>query len=171
MHVYLTGFMGAGKTTVGRVLAEMMNRPFVDLDDRLEQSEGTTISEIFGAVGEAEFRALEAESLRTLDDQVPAVVALGGGVQTQPENRSWLAEHGTTVWIDLPLDDLLARLRHDEQALRPMIQSESQIRKLFQTRLVVYDDSDLRIEVSSADSAATVAAKICELMEETQCAT
>lgn len=171
MHVYLTGFMGVGKTTVGRVLAEMMDMPFVDLDDRIERREGMTIREIFRSAGEAGFRAVETESLRTLDDQMPAVVALGGGVQTRHENRSWLAEHGTTVWIDLPFNDLLDRLRHDDPGLRPMFQSESQMRELFETRRVVYDDSDLRIAVSSADSAATVATKICELMEETQCAT
>ena len=171
MHVYLTGFMGVGKTTVGRVLAEIMGRPFVDLDGRIETRQGMTISEIFRSVGEAGFRLLESESLRELDDEAPAVVALGGGVRTRPENRAWLVGHGTTVWIDLPLDDLMERLRRQDQTLRPMFEDESQVRDLFQTRLVDYGDSDLRIEVSSSDSAAAVASRIWDSMEETQCAT
>ena len=171
MHVYLTGFMGVGKSTVGAVLAEIMGRPFVDLDERIEAKQGAMISEIFRSVGETGFRVLESDSLRQLDDAVPAVVALGGGVQSKSENREWLVDHGITVWIDLPLNDLMDRLRGEERASRPKFESESQIRELFQNRLVDYGDSDLRIEVSSSDSAAAVASRICELMEETQCVT
>ena len=171
MHVYLTGFMGVGKTTVGRVLAKIMDRPFVDLDECIETSQGMTISEIFRSAGETGFRVLESELLRELDDEMPAVVALGGGVQTRAENRDWLAGHGTTVWIDLPLADLMGRLRREEKTLRPKFENEAQVRDLFAARLVDYGDSDLRIEVSSSDSAAAVASRICELMEETPCAT
>jgi shikimate kinase len=170
MHVYLTGFMGAGKTTVGRILAQLLERPFIDLDETIEARRGSTVREIFQSVGESGFRELESAALRELD-AAPAVVSLGGGVQTRQENRDWLATHGTTIWLDLALDDLMARLRDEERARRPMLKSEAQIRQLYRSRRVGYSDSDLRIEVSSSDSAEVVALRIRDLMERKQCAT
>ena len=170
MHVYLTGFMGVGKTTVGEILARRLERPFVDLDRLIEGTQGLPISEIFRSEGEVGFRALETEALQGLNS-APAVVSLGGGVQTRPENRKWLAAHGTTIWIDLPLDDLVERLRRADVEQRPMWKNEAQIRQLYRDRLDGYSDSDLRIEGSSADSAAAVASRIHDLMEEMQCAT
>jgi shikimate kinase len=170
MHVYLTGFMGVGKTTVGRILAQLMERPFIDLDETIEARQSATIREIFQSVGESGFRELEAAVLRELD-AAPAVVALGGGVQARRENREWLATHGTTVWLDLALEDLMTRLRDEERARRPLLKSEAQIRQLYRVRREGYSDSDLRIEVLSSDSAEVVALRIRDRMEQKQCAT
>ena len=171
MHVYLTGFMGAGKTTVGEALAEILGRPLVDLDAKIEAQEGETIAEIFLDKGETHFRQLESAALRSLDDRVAAVVATGGGVLSTPGNREWMVAHGTTVWLDVPFEVVLERLGAADVETRPLLQSESQARALFETRRRDYGDSDRRIEVLSSDSAAEVAARIVELLKEEECAT
>src|SRR5579864_9418816 len=90
--VALTGFMGAGKTTVGRALADLLKWRFVDLDSEIESRYGQSIPEIFAARGERRFRELEAEALRSVLEQPtgPAVIALGGGTFVQPENADLL---------------------------------------------------------------------------------
>lgn len=171
MHIYLTGFMGAGKSTVGKALARLTGRPFVDLDERIEARQGQAIAAIFDSVGEPGFREVESEVLRELPDRPELVVALGGGAQSQPENRTWLAEHGVTVWLDLPWDTLVQRVRQQEAVRRPLFRDEARARELYEIRLNVYGDSDLRIEISSQDSVESVTARIWDLVEETSCDT
>ena len=100
--IYLVGFMGSGKSTVGRLLAERIGWHFVDLDAEIEAAEKTAIFEIFESRGEAEFRRLERETLRrhvrAIECGRPAVLALGGGAVVQPENHALLAENVRTGW-------------------------------------------------------------------------
>jgi len=169
MNVYLTGFMGAGKSTIGRFLAALLGRPFLEMDELIEEREQMTIVEIFRSRGEAGFRELESSMLRESGASRPAVVAMGGGVLSVPANKKWLAEHGTTVWLDVPFDELLRRLREEDRERRPLFENESQARALYKRRLRDYRDSGLRIEVSSAQSAADVAALIRDRLEEKRC--
>jgi len=161
--------MGAGKTAVGRALAELLERPFVDLDEQLEVRAGMPIRAIFAERGEVGFRDLESAALRRLDQEPAMVVATGGGVLTLAENREWMRDHGTTVWLDVPFDVLLARLGQRDRDARPLFESESKARHLYVMRRGQYGDSDLRIEVLSSDSVATVAAKIHRLLLEEEC--
>ncbi len=169
MHVYLTGFMGSGKTTVGRELAERLGRSFVDLDGVIEAREGVTIAEIFETRGEAEFRRLESAALCDLDDSSPKVVATGGGIVGIEENRRWMSRHGIVVWLDIDFEAIVERLGPAEAAKRPLFEDLHQARALFERRQREYGDSDLQIEVLSADSAAAVAAKIAKSLTDREC--
>jgi shikimate kinase len=166
----MTGFMGAGKTTVGRALAKGLDRRFVDLDATIEAQQGTTIAEILSSQGEWRFRQLESEALRALDDSIAMVVATGGGVLSVPENREWMKAHGIVVWLDVSFELVLDRLGASDQETRPLFENESQARELFTKRRSQYGDSDLRIEVLSSHSAAAVAAMIHENLTEEECA-
>lgn len=164
--MYLTGFMGAGKSTVGRALAELLGWPFVDLDANIEAQQGTTIAEIFSSHGQARFRQLESEALRALENSTAMVVATGGGVLSVPENREWLKTHGITVWLDAPFEVVMDRVGMAPQETRPLFESEPQARELFDQRRSQYGDSDLRIEVLSSHSAAEVAVRIRDILAE-----
>jgi len=170
-HLYLTGFMGAGKSTVGRALAERLGWLFVDLDDSIEAQQGMAIAEIFASRGEMWFRRLESAALRSLDDSTAAVVATGGGVLSVPENREWMRAHGLAVWLDVSFELVMARLESTDQERRPLFESESQARELFAKRQSQYGDSDLRIEVLSSHSAAELAAMIQNILIEEECVT
>src|SRR5713226_8161323 len=106
--VYVVGFMGAGKSTVGRHLARRLGWMFFDLDDEIEAAEKATVAEIFSTRGEPEFRRIESEILlqhvRWIERGRPAVLALGGGAFTLDGNRELLAGNGVTVWLDCPLE-------------------------------------------------------------------
>jgi len=165
-HVYLTGFMGAGKSTVGRVLAELLGWPFVDLDASIEAQQETSIAEIFSSRGQVGFRQLESEALRSLDNSTAMVVATGGGVLSVPENRQWMRAHGITVWLDVPFEVVMERLGSTSQETRPLFESEPRARELFAERQGEYGDSDLQIEVLSSHSAAEVAVMIRDFLAE-----
>jgi shikimate kinase len=171
MHVYLTGFMGAGKSTVGLFLARLLAWPFHDLDEEIEAAAGMTVAQIFESHGEAVFRDLESRTLESLDDRVPAVVALGGGTLTAAANRRWIGERGVLIWLDVPIEVLLDRLTGQEQDRRPLYSSETETKRLYRQRLSDYRDADLQIGISSADSAEQVAAGIRQILERHGCGT
>jgi len=109
-HVFLVGFMGAGKSTVGNILAALLGRPFVDLDRLIEERSGQSVSEIFAAGGEDAFRRAETQTLDNLRQHEPAVVACGGGVVLRPENRRILSELGTVAYLEVTAGEALARI-------------------------------------------------------------
>ena len=169
MHVYLTGFMGAGKSTVGLFLARLLGRPFHDLDEEIEASVGMTVAEIFAGHGETVFRELESRILASLDDRVPAVVALGGGTLTTAANRRWVGARGVLVWLDVPFEVLLDRLMAQDQDRRPLYGSKTETRKLYSQRLFGYREADLQIGISAVDSPEEVAAGIRQVLERHGC--
>ncbi len=118
-HVLLIGFMGAGKSTVGRLLAESLDRPFVDLDDAVEQAAGMPVSMIFEDLGEDRFRMLETEALRALIDAPPSVVACGGGVVVRDENRALLGSLGAVVYLKVSAGESIARI--SDTSSRPLL--------------------------------------------------
>jgi len=118
-HVFLIGFMGAGKSTVARIVAARLDRPCVDLDDRIEVAAGRSIHEIFAEQGEPAFRELESAALATLASEPPSVVACGGGVVLSDENRALLGRMGFVVYLHVSAGETLARIGNDET--RPLL--------------------------------------------------
>jgi len=148
--VFLVGFMGAGKTSVGRALSLHLGWRFEDLDDRIQVRERRTIPEIFQHLGEAGFRQAERDALRELLAEIesgpPRVAALGGGAFAQEEIASLLAEWGAvTVFLDAPADELWRRCGSDA-AERPLRRQEPEFRRLYEARRPRYLEASLRVD-------------------------
>jgi len=146
-RVYLVGFMGSGKTTVGRRLADRLGVPFVDLDEAFEAMAGATIRQTFESRGETWFREREAELLRGTADLPAAVVAVGGGTFVFPENASFIRRHGVAVFLDVPFEVLAERLA-GKTADRPLFRSPDEARLLYDARRPFYTMADRTISVS-----------------------
>jgi shikimate kinase len=153
--VFLVGYMGAGKTSVGRALGQRLGWRFEDLDDRIQERAGRTIPEIFEQSGEAEFRQSELAALRQLLAEVepdsPLIAALGGGAFAQEELASLLEESGcTTVFLDAPADELWRRCGADVVE-RPLRREEAEFRQLYETRRPRYLRAQLRVETGGRE--------------------
>ncbi|MBZ5583563.1 MAG: shikimate kinase [Acidobacteriia bacterium] len=156
--VYLVGFMGSGKSTVGRALARRLGWSFYDLDSEIERAENVTIDEIFATRGEAEFRRLETDMIqqhvRWIERGRPAVLALGGGAFTFPENRDLLENNGIAIWLDCPFETL--RRRVAEASHRPLARDPEQFAALYQARREFYALADIRAPIDCDDPEAAV---------------
>lgn len=146
-RIYLVGFMGSGKTTVGRRLAARLGIPFVDLDEAFETMAGETIRQTFETRGEAWFRARESELLRGTADLPGAVVALGGGTFVFPENAAFVRRHGVSVFLDAPFD-LIAERLEGKATDRPLFKSAEDALRLYEARRPFYTMADWTIPVS-----------------------
>lgn len=120
MKIFLIGFMGAGKSLVGKHLAERLGLDFMDMDAVLEAKEGMSIQEVFLRKGENYFRKLEAASLRELDRLSNVIIATGGGMPCYFDNIKWMNEHGITIFLDVTVEELAARLRCESDK-RPLL--------------------------------------------------
>jgi shikimate kinase len=161
MLIFLTGFMGSGKTTVGRILAKLAGYDFVDLDESIAGRAGKTVSAIFNDQGEGEFRRLEREAIAALRGSNRTVVALGGGAYTFEENRERIARIGKTVWLDCPLDSCLSRIEDDGS--RPLLGDADSMRSLFDKRRHFYGLADYTFDAGS-DSPEQVASAIASTL-------
>ncbi|MDE6395229.1 MAG: shikimate kinase [Duncaniella sp.] len=121
---FLIGYMGSGKTTLGRAVSARTGVRFIDLDDYIEQSEGCTIREIFATRGEAAFRDIERRALAEVCDMADTLVACGGGTPCFGDNMEVMNSRGLTVYLDAPHHSLLSRLK-EGRAKRPLIASLS----------------------------------------------
>jgi shikimate kinase len=164
--VFLVGFMGAGKTSVGRALSLRLGLPFEDLDDRIQNREGKTIEQIFRQAGEAEFRKAETAALRELLEESGSpvrVVALGGGAFVQPANATLVEKAGIhSVFLDAPVEELLRRCE-DEPKERPLRQDPKQFRELYEKRRQSYMKAAVRIETHGKDVDTVAAEVACSL--------
>ncbi|MEO8597885.1 MAG: shikimate kinase [Candidatus Solibacter sp.] len=162
--IYVVGFMGAGKSTVGRHLAHRMGWNFFDTDAEIEAAESCAITEIFAARGEDEFRRIERLILRQhvgwIERGRPAVLALGGGAYTLPANRELLADNGITVWLDCPFE--LVQNRVGQATHRPLARDPEAFAALYHARREHYALADVRVPVSSDDPEATVSAILAD---------
>lgn len=127
-NIYLVGLMGAGKTTVGRMLAKRLGRPFLDSDHEIVERTGVPIPTIFEIEGEDGFRRREAQTIHDLTAGADLVLATGGGVVINPENRRRLHETGWVVYLNVPPRLLYERTRHDRN--RPLLQVEDPLARL-----------------------------------------
>jgi shikimate kinase len=157
--IFLVGFMGCGKSTVGRALADEVGWRFLDLDEVIETAEGMPISEIFSMRGEAAFRLIETAALRSkmraIELGQPHVIALGGGAFAQDANVEMLSTKGVSIWLDCPLSMVERRL--EGFAHRPLARDLDKLRVLYEERRPAYGRADYRVDVASDDAAATVA--------------
>ena len=166
MKIFLTGFMGAGKTTVGRHLATRLSLPFFDLDEEIERKAERSVRAIFESHGETEFRRLEQASLEAVCAHPRLVVATGGGTLTLEGNRELIRRSGLSVWLHPPFAALVERIGGGKRGDRPLFQDETQAWKLYRERLPTYQGCDLRIDVEASERAEEVAARIALMIRE-----
>ena len=152
LNLYLVGMMGAGKSAVGRPLAEALGYRFVDADSAIEKVAGRPIPALFASEGEGGFRTLETAVLGQIASWHSLVVATGGGVVTRPENWGHMRQ-GVVIWLDAPQPLLLQRLQADPTP-RPLLASEdpaARLAALLEQRLPLYGQADLRIPQSGEE--------------------
>jgi len=164
--IVLVGFMGAGKTSVGKILGQRLGWAFEDLDDRIQAREGRSIEQIFQESGEAEFRRLETAALRDLVAELGCasrVVALGGGAFVQPENARLLEQSGAhVVFLDGSADELFRRCQQ-EQKSRPLRRDARQFRELYDQRRPFYLTAALRVDTDGKDPDTVAGEVTCSL--------
>ena len=149
-NIYLIGFMGAGKTSVGKILAERLQLEFCDLDGLIQADCGKTISSIFSEHGEAFFRELESKTLQSVSQNSGQIVATGGGIVLRQSNWKVMKEGGVTVYLKASPDVLWSRIKNDTS--RPLLQVEKpseKVRELLSFRMPLYEKADMIIETEN----------------------
>ena len=155
-NILLVGFMGCGKSTIGRRLAHMLGCPFIDTDQLIEEKSGLTITRLFAERGESWFRTLETAVLQELlaAPPTPHVIATGGGIVGRRANRRLLKQLGYVVWLQVSPETILERTSRNRD--RPLLQTADplgRIRELLELREPLYRDvADLTLETSGLDS-------------------
>lgn len=150
---FLVGMMGAGKTTVGRILSERTGRPFRDIDRMLVNRLGRPIPQLFSIYGEDTFREHETAMLRSLDQEA-SVVSTGGGIVLRPANWEIMRQLGTVIYLKAPLEVLMARLAASKKK-RPLLQvedPEERVRAILEVRTGLYEQADVIIDLGDADA-------------------
>lgn len=169
-NVYLVGFMGAGKTAAGRVVADRLGRVFVDLDEVIEARAGRSIREIFTQQGEDAFRDAEAAELERMTLRTNLVLATGGGAFSSPENRRLVRRSGgISVFLDPPWRAICDRLGGGHGG-RPKWIDERHARSLFLKRRPDYLRAEIHIELEGAEPPAEIADRVVDALTEAACA-
>src|SRR5947209_1271851 len=162
-HVFLTGFMGSGKTSLGRAAAASLGTSFLDLDDEIEKQTGESIRELF-AKGETHFRAREREILTRVLDATSgtAIIALGGGTWIQPEVQARVPA-SSVIFVDVPFELLASRVRN---SARPLAADEQRFRELYQTRLPLYRTAGTTLKITQGEPPAESAKRLVHLIQQ-----
>ncbi len=166
--IVLVGLMGAGKTSVGRHLAQIRNMTFIDADDEIAKAADRSIEDIFEDFGEDDFRDLEKKVIRRLLDQGPAVLATGGGAFMNLETREQISKKGVSVWLRADLDVLIQRTRR--RGGRPLLKGKNNkivLEKLIEERYPIYAEADIVIDSRDEGPEAT-ARSIASLLDTRQ---
>jgi shikimate kinase len=157
--IYLVGFMGSGKSTIGRLLAGQTGWPFADLDRDIESAHNATIRTLFETLGEPGFREIESTSLakrvRAIKTGCPMVLALGGGAYVQPANAELMESCGVSIWLDTPFETIQRRVGPTNH--RPLAADPVFFRELYLTRRELYAKATYKVEVTSDDPSVTLA--------------
>ncbi len=169
-NIVLCGFMGCGKSTVGRALAEKFSAEFVDMDSLIERRENATVAEIFRKKGEEAFRRMETEAALELSGRSGLVIAAGGGVLLNPENVRILRRTGVVVLLSVPVETIARRLEGD--ATRPLLLREDRaefLRSLYRERVPRYlSAADVRVDADAPpeEAAGRVFRAVCAFLSE-----
>jgi shikimate kinase len=159
-HIYLVGFSGSGKSTVGPILAQKLRRPCFDTDQVIEKQARYSVTELFQGMGEAAFRTLENKTIRRLAaSRTPSVIALGGGALLKPANRTIVFNSGTVVYLRCSIAELVRRLARKTD--RPLLASSrtnrrERLRLLINARRPQYERADLTVVTTNRTVAQTV---------------
>ena len=169
MTVFLCGFMGCGKTTVGAALSEILSQPVTDMDEYIVEKAGKTIPEIFSVYGEKRFRELEHEAIGELCTR-KGIIACGGGTMLNDDNARIASEYGRVVFIKQPFEVCYERIKDDSN--RPLVvnNTKEQLREIFDARSAVYEkNSDICLDMGRRqdDSPEMTAREIIRLLEDT----
>ena len=153
-HLILIGFMGSGKTSIGRGLSYKLQRAFCDTDKMIEAKEGMSISEIFASKGESAFRVMETDVLRSIRDDIsPKIYSLGGGTPVQMQNQPLIKMCGTVVYLRITPEAVYERLKEDKT--RPLLQCADpldMIRKIMAQRIPAYERcADVIVDTGDTD--------------------
>jgi shikimate kinase len=160
VRIFLTGFMGAGKTTVGRALAARLGWAFLDLDQEVERRAGSSIRALFENVGEPEFRRREREVLAESFAHDPLVVAVGGGTFADPTVLEAARARGAIVFLHPDFDTLVRRIGPLGKAERPLFRDEASARSLYRERLPGYRRADCTVAIRAEETPEEIAARI-----------
>lgn len=148
--IALVGLMGAGKTTIGRRLAQALELPFADADDAIVTAAGRSIEDIFADRGECEFRRGERQVIARLLAGPPHVLATGGGAFIDPRTRALMKERAISIWLKAPLDVLMKRVtRRDHRPLLKEDDPRAVMQRLMDERYPIYAEADLTIETGA----------------------
>lgn len=161
MNIILCGFMGCGKSTIGRRAAQKLKLEFVDMDSFIEESAGMSVSEIFEKYGEEEFRRMETDAARKLSEGNNRIIATGGGAVLNPENVRLLKSNGVIIMLQVSPDTVLYRLRNN--TTRPLLQREDKeaaVRELMKNRNPVYRQA-ASVIINANLPSAQVAVQVC----------
>ena len=168
--IFLVGYMGAGKSSVGAAVADRLGLRFIDLDGEISRRLGAPIPEIFARRGEATFRAAESDELARCAELDDVVVATGGGAFCSDANREVIHRlGGVSVFLDLPWAALRQRLTHDHSD-RPMYDDTNQARQLFEERLPHYRCALVQVSLAGDEDPDEVAERVVETLREAPCA-
>jgi len=174
-HIYFTGFMGAGKSRVGRTLAAHWNWPYFDTDKVIEQETGLSVMELFELQGESAFRRLETETIRRLSAEAyPSIISLGGGAAMSAENRKIIQETGIVIYIKSAPEHILQRVSHTDK--RPLLKVNrdkpfrdallEKIKTLLKERKPTYEQADIVVDRDGLEPEAIVEILEKELKEK-----
>lgn len=161
--LYLVGFMAAGKTSVARALGTRLGWRVEDVDELIEARERLAVADIFARHGEAYFRRVERDIVKLLMPLRHTVVATGGGTFADPDTRVAINLDGVSVWIDVPLADLIPRIPLDGR--RPLAANRAELERLYAARVDAYRMAHIRVTASRTSSAA-VAERILETLHQ-----
>jgi len=169
--IVLIGLMGAGKTAVGRRLANRLDLPFIDADTEIEVAAGASVSEIFAEHGESYFRQGERKVIARLLEGGPQVLATGGGAYMNAETRANIQARGLSVWLKAELKVLLKRVgRRDSRPLLTAGNPEKVMKKLMEERYPIYEEADVTVESRDVPHEMIVGAVIDALAAKLGCA-
>ena len=161
--VYLCGFMGCGKSTVGKILARKSGCGFIDMDDYIVEREGMTIPQIFSEKGEKYFRDTETAVIGELAEK-GAVIACGGGAMLKKENAEIASENGIVIYIDIPFEICYTRISGDTNRPLVMNNTKEQLEEIYNGRVPVYK-SNSTVTVDGVGNADEIAERIAEAIK------